>query len=167
MTTPQDPRKDTFQDDEAALAKVLRALPGGEPSPRVDAAILAAARDATSGSGRPRHRRRGLPGWALGTAAAAVLAVGIGLQLDLGRDALPDGMPAEAPLETMAKGSEPEQPEVTGSRLKRTQTQAPDESEAPPVLAKPSSPAEALQTPSAPAASQAVSTRFTSSFSRR
>ncbi|HEY9144957.1 MAG TPA: hypothetical protein VIM90_13120, partial [Arenimonas sp.] len=50
MNSPQDPRKDPLQDDEVDLARVLRALPGGEPSPHVDAAILAAARNATAAS---------------------------------------------------------------------------------------------------------------------
>jgi hypothetical protein len=81
VNPPQDPRNDPLQDDEIALARVLRALPAGEPSPSVDAAILAAATDAV-----PRRRKAGaglrwLPTWALGTAAAAVLAVGIGMQL--------------------------------------------------------------------------------------
>ncbi|GGA72778.1 hypothetical protein GCM10011521_08640 [Arenimonas soli] len=122
MNSPQDPRKDPLQDDEVALARVLRALPGGEPSPQVDAAILAAARNATAASPAQPHRRRGLPGWALGTAAAAVLAVGIGLQLQPGRNALPDGVNAEAPASASATDAELEQVEVTGSRLKRTET---------------------------------------------
>lgn len=88
MTSPQDPRQQPLQDDEIALARVLRALPAGEPSPRLDAAILAAATDAVAAApgDRPRARkpRRALPWlptWAIGTAAAAVLAVGIGIQL--------------------------------------------------------------------------------------
>lgn len=82
MTQPQDPRRHPLQDDEFALARVLRALPTGEPPARVDAAILRAATDAVSQA--PRKRAAGLrwlPTWAVGTAAAAVLAVGIGLQL--------------------------------------------------------------------------------------
>jgi hypothetical protein len=88
VTSPQDPRQQPLQDDEIALARVLRALPAGEPSPRLDAAILAAATDAVAAApgDRPRARkpRRALPWlptWAIGTAAAAVLAVGIGIQL--------------------------------------------------------------------------------------
>jgi hypothetical protein len=87
VTSPQDPRQQPLQDDEIALARVLRALPAGEPSPRLDAAILAAATDAVAAApgDRPRARkpRRALPWlptWAIGT-AAAVLAVGIGIQL--------------------------------------------------------------------------------------
>ncbi|KFL37608.1 hypothetical protein [Arenimonas donghaensis] len=151
MKTPQDPRKDTLQDDEADLAKVLRALPGGEPSPRVDAAILAAARDASSGSSRARHRRRGLPGWALGTAAAAVLAVGIGLQLDLGRESLPDGVPAQTPAEA---SDGPGQPELGGARLERmpeAEAEAEADAGAPVPQAKPESPAARRQAPAAPA----------------
>jgi hypothetical protein len=90
VTRPQDPRTTPLQDDEIALARVLRALPAGEPSAKVDAAILAAATDAVNGAAAPvassprravRTSRWVLPGWAIGTAAAAVLAVGIGIQL--------------------------------------------------------------------------------------
>ena len=82
MTQPQDPRKHPLQDDEVALARVLRALPSGEPPASVDDAILRAATDAVSPSRRkPAGGLRWLPTWAIGTAAAAVLAVGIGLQL--------------------------------------------------------------------------------------
>ncbi|GAB2505500.1 hypothetical protein [Arenimonas alkanexedens] len=88
MTQPQDPRQHPLQDDEIDLARVLRALPAGEPSSRVDAAILAAASDAVAASPGRQPRARAsrrilpwLPTWAIGTAAAAVLAVGIGTQL--------------------------------------------------------------------------------------
>jgi type IV secretory pathway VirB10-like protein len=97
MNTPQDPRQTPLQDDEAALARVLRALPAGEPSARVDAAILAAATDAVGPRENASPSRRRLPAWALGTAAAAVLAIGVGLQL---RPPLaPEApAPAEAPV---------------------------------------------------------------------
>lgn len=85
---PLPPRTAPLQDDEIVLARVLRALPGEGPSGRVDAAILAAATDAVAGEGAPatpsRRGPRGLrwlPTWAVGTAAAAVLAVGVGSQL--------------------------------------------------------------------------------------
>ncbi|WP_146909919.1 hypothetical protein [Arenimonas daejeonensis] len=103
MTQPQDPRTTPLQDDEVELARVLRALPAGEPSAKVDAAILAAATDAVN-SHSPTHTvaprrvaktttRWLLPSWAIGTAAAAVLAVGIGMQL---RPPLAPGPAAEA-----------------------------------------------------------------------
>ncbi len=82
MTHPQDPRKSPLQDDEIALARVLRALPSGEPPAQLDTAILRAATDALSpGRRRPVRGLRWLPTWAVGTAAAAVLAVGVGIQL--------------------------------------------------------------------------------------
>lgn len=91
MTQPQDPRTTPLQDDEVDLARVLRALPAGEPSAKVDAAILAAATDAVNSRApaptvAPRRAAKStarwvLPSWAIGTAAAAVLAVGIGMQL--------------------------------------------------------------------------------------
>lgn len=144
MNSPQDPRKHPLQDDEVALARVLRALPGGEPSPHVDAAILAAARNATAASPSQAHRRRGLPGWALGTAAAAVLAVGIGLQLQPAREALPDGVSAEAPASASATDAELQQIEVTGSRLKRAEI---EEADLAAPQAKPQSPAPQLAPP--------------------
>jgi hypothetical protein len=82
MTQPQDPRKAPLQDDEIALARVLRALPSGEPPEALDTAILRAATDAVSpGRRTPARGLRWLPTWAIGTAAAAVLAVGVGIQL--------------------------------------------------------------------------------------
>lgn len=97
MNTPQDPRQAPLQDDEAALARVLRALPAGEPPARVDAAILAAATDAVGPRENAAPSRRRLPAWALGSAAAAVLAIGVGLQL---RPRLAPDAPvaAEAPV---------------------------------------------------------------------
>ena len=151
MNSPQDPRKDPLQDDEVDLARVLRALPGGEPSPRVDAAILAAARNATAGAPARAHRRRGLPGWALGTAAAAVLAVGIGLQLQPARDALPDGVTAEAPVSASAEEMELQQIEVTGSRLKRAEIEE-AEFAAPPAKPQEASPGPLPAPPPPPAA---------------
>ncbi len=82
MIPPQDPRKQPLQDDEIALARILRALPAGEPPASVDDAILRAATDAVApGRRKPARALPWLPTWAIGTAAAAVLAVGIGTQL--------------------------------------------------------------------------------------
>lgn len=71
MSTPHDPPDDRLDAEEQRLARLLRTLPGGAPPPALDAKILAAARDTTA----PRRRRPAL--WGLGTAAAAVLAVGV------------------------------------------------------------------------------------------
>lgn len=142
MNTPQDPRHTPLQDDEADLARVLRALPAGEPSAQVDAAILAAATDAVGPRENASPSRRRLPAWALGTAAAAVLAIGIGLQLrpPLAPEAPP---PAEAPV-LQRKAAEPaaaaadtaaappaeppalDQIVVSGSRLQRADVQSED-----------------------------------------
>lgn len=66
--------------EETALAEQLARLgPHGEPSPRLDARILAAAHDAVSEQARPRRRTRWPLG--LGVAASALLAVGIAWQL--------------------------------------------------------------------------------------
>ncbi|KFN50915.1 hypothetical protein [Arenimonas composti] len=129
MKQPPDPRQEPLQDDELALQRVLRALPAGEPSAKLDAAILAAASDAVGGAGTgadagradpgpegeqhaaPRRMRRAaaalgwLPTWAIGTAAAAVLAIGVGVQL---RPPPVGGVPAgrPVPLETEAAPAE-------------------------------------------------------------
>jgi len=110
MAHPQDPRQPPLQDDEAALARVLHALPAGEPSARVDAAILAAARNAAAAQ-RPARASRRLPAWAIGTAAAAVLAVGIGLQLRPDQaSGLPEGLPVDVPGEPVATPLPPPPP---------------------------------------------------------
>jgi hypothetical protein len=105
VNTPQDPREQPLTSEEAELARVLRALPGGEPSARVDAAILRAATDAVAGQGgavQPKQPRRRLPAWALGTAAAAVLAVFVGSQLRPEMTPAPRELTAEAPAEPAA-----------------------------------------------------------------
>jgi Meckel syndrome type 1 protein len=87
-TDPLDPQEREFQ-------RVLRALPGGEPPPALDAAILRAAHDALA---KPRHRRalfaasNAAAWWGVGTAAAAILVVGIGY-----RQLVPKIEPVPAP----------------------------------------------------------------------
>lgn len=109
MNPPQDPRKHPLQDDEIALARVLRALPAGEPSPSVDAAILAAATDAVPRRRKPGAGLRWLPTWAVGTAAAAVLAVGIGIQL---RPPLVPAPPIPASTSEQARELPPSRPRM-------------------------------------------------------
>jgi hypothetical protein len=73
-TDPLDPH-------EQALARVLRALPGGDPPPALDARILRSAQDALATPAR--RRRLGFAAtstgalWGIGSAAAAILAVGV------------------------------------------------------------------------------------------
>jgi hypothetical protein len=84
MTTPLPPT-DPLDSDELELARVLRALPGGEPPAALDARILRAAMDALAQEA-PRRRLLWAGGssgalWGIGSAAAAILAVGIGWRL--------------------------------------------------------------------------------------
>jgi len=76
-----------LDDDERELARVVRALPGNEPSPALDLRILRAAQDAVAVTLAKRTRRAlwatSSAGslWGFGTAAAAVLAVGVSWQM--------------------------------------------------------------------------------------
>ncbi len=128
MTQPQDPRKHPLQDDEIALARVLRALPTGEPPPRVDDAILRAATDAVSpGRRKPARGLRWLPTWAIGTAAAAVLAVGVGLQL----------RPPLSPESAPASVSESARPLPQARERLSVDLVEPDQAAAPPPASAP------------------------------
>ncbi|GAB3727949.1 hypothetical protein GCM10028794_00990 [Silanimonas algicola] len=76
-------RHDPLDADERELARVLRALPAGEPPSALDARILAMARDAVvttpaqTDEGQPRARRAPRLAWGLGVAASCVLAAGL------------------------------------------------------------------------------------------
>lgn len=68
--------------EERTLAAVARALPSATPSPELDARILAASRVALDASAaRARRRHWALPRWGVGSAAAALLAVGVVWQM--------------------------------------------------------------------------------------
>jgi hypothetical protein len=89
MTTPTD-RTEPLDPHERELARIVRALPGGDPPAALDARILKAAADAVA---RPSPRRRllfagGSTGalWGIGSAAAAILAVGIGYKMTVPPD---------------------------------------------------------------------------------
>ncbi len=79
----QIPTTEALDEQERELARVLRALPGGEPPAALDARILKAAGNAAAASRRPRTRWIASAGalWGIGGAAAAVLALGVSLQL--------------------------------------------------------------------------------------
>ena len=66
------PDRQPLDEDEAALARRLRALPGGQPSAELDARVLARAHAVLA---PPRPVRPWV--WGLSTAAVAVLAVGL------------------------------------------------------------------------------------------
>ena len=92
---PQEP----FDAQERELARILAALPGGEPPPHVDAGILRAAANAAASSRRPHARWLASAGamWGIGGAAAAVQALGVAWQMRYpAQDALPESAPAAA-----------------------------------------------------------------------
>jgi Meckel syndrome type 1 protein len=80
---PNAPDTDPLDESEQALARIVRALPAGEPPSALDARILKAASDAVAAA--PGKRRTALLSatgslWGIGSAAAAVLAIGIAWQ---------------------------------------------------------------------------------------
>ncbi len=80
------PPNEPLDEQEREVARILRALPGGEPPPALDAAILRAAANAAASSKRPVRRALASAGalWGIGSAAAAVLALGVAWQLRYG-----------------------------------------------------------------------------------
>ena len=80
------PPNEPLDEQEREFARILHALPGGEPSPALDAAILRAANNAAASSKRPVKRMLASAGalWGVGSAAAAVLALGVAWQLRYG-----------------------------------------------------------------------------------
>ena len=86
MNTQPPRQHEVLSDEERELARVVRALPGGEPPAALDALILKAATDAVASSHSQKKSRwtKGLLGtsalW-VGTAAASVLTIGIGWQV--------------------------------------------------------------------------------------
>jgi hypothetical protein len=98
------PPIDPLDPDVRELARILRALPGGDPPAALDARILRAAHDAVAAQSSPRRRALWAGGstgalWGIGSAAAAILAVGIGWKLTVPPDSnlpVPRSMPAAA-----------------------------------------------------------------------
>src|SRR4249919_2148145 len=97
MNTPRPPME-PLDDQEREFARILHALPGGDPPPALDAAILRAATNAAAASKRPAARFFASAGalWGIGSAAAAVLALGVAWQLRYG-DTRPSPAAASAP----------------------------------------------------------------------
>ncbi len=86
MNTQPPRQHEALSDEERELARVVRALPGGEPPAALDALILKAATDAVASSHSQKKSRwtKSLLGtsalW-MGTAAASILTIGIGWQV--------------------------------------------------------------------------------------
>ena len=79
MNPPSNMKTDLTPEERALAQRLARLGPHGEPSPALDARILAAAHDADGEDAGARPRRR----WpvAFGIAASLALAVGIAWQL--------------------------------------------------------------------------------------
>ena len=106
-------RHEPLNADEREFARVLRALPAGEPPSALDARILGMARDAVVGSPSARdeaHPRRAPRfAWGLGVAASCVLAAGLVWRLGgFGLDAV-DGVGIE-PVAEAADAAPPSAP---------------------------------------------------------
>lgn len=82
MTAPNLPTE-AHDESERELARILRALPAGEPSSELDARILRSAANAAASSRKPHARWFAAAGglWGVGAAAAAVLALGVSWQM--------------------------------------------------------------------------------------
>ncbi len=101
MTT-HDPHHEPLDSQERALARIVRALPGGEPPAALDAMILKASQDAVAAA-PTRRTSRWLAGgavWGIGSAAAAVLAIGVGWQVLNPSPATHLPMPTRAPTQS-------------------------------------------------------------------
>lgn len=113
MNTPHS-HHEVLDADERALARVVRALPGGEPPPALDARILKAAQDAVAAAPKRRRRPWAALGsaWGASSAAAAVLALGVGWQLLNQPRGLPGGDSAPEPVMQMAAKEQEQRTEV-------------------------------------------------------
>ena len=80
MNPPSDMKTDLTTEEHALAQRLARLGPHGEPSPALDARILAAAHDAVAQHAGMRRPRRRWP-VAFGIAASLALAVGVAWQL--------------------------------------------------------------------------------------
>jgi len=125
----QIPSSEALDAQERELARILRALPGGDPPAALDARILRAAGNAAAASRRPRARWLASAGamWGIGGAAAAALALGVSWQLMYpeNRSMRPEAAPA-ATMENAAEDS------TISVELKDRQASEPGYAPAPP-----------------------------------
>ena len=133
MTAPKPPTE-ALDDQERELARILRALPAGEPSPALDARILRAAANASAGSRRPNAKWLAPIGgvWGIGAAAAAVLALGVSWQM---LDPTRTNGERTAPV-----AIESESDNAVVVELGETRREAPRPMPGPPIAASPASP---------------------------
>ncbi|MFT3806562.1 hypothetical protein [Arenimonas sp.] len=156
----REPTTEPLDDDEREFARVVRALPAGEPPAALDARILKAASDAVAS--RPRRRFAWLAGgsaaWGIGTAAAAVLAIGVAWRT---MNPMPSSLPPSSPV-TVRDMEEQESTAVEFSEQNATDALAAAPPPPPPPadlpqaqLRAPPPPAMAPPAPPAPAAPMA------------
>lgn len=110
------------------LSQAYREAEHPEPSPALDARILAAARQAVT---PPPRRRAGWFGWAAPLSTVAVLVLGIGLLFRMQQDA-PDTLREAAPPPAAPPASALPPP-ITSSQESRSARHAPRWSEVPPA----------------------------------
>jgi hypothetical protein len=135
--------REPFDAEEAQAARAYARLPANEPSPELDARIVARARGMVAAQ---RRSRPWFLGAGLGTAAAAVMAAGLAWQLGW-LDGSPGGVgPAaqRAPAPRGAATEEVQRVEVEVLRRERTPPPLPEAASvpaAPPAPAPPPKPA--------------------------
>lgn len=124
------PIDEPLQPDERDLARIVRALPAGEPPPGLDARILKAASDAVAASARRRRFAwlgSGGALWSIGSAAAAVLAIGIAWKTTTPPNR---SLPTSAPVPVAADA-----PETDGVAVEFKEEAARSDAAAPPPAA--------------------------------
>lgn len=142
----QMPPQEPLDAQERELARILRALPGGEPPASLDAGILRAAANAAAGSRRPGARLLASAGsmWGIGTAAAAVLALGVAWQM---RYAEPDRASAAQSAPRAQAVSDVAEDEAVQVELGEQRKDAPASMPPPPSEIASQSAAAVLQSP--------------------
>jgi hypothetical protein len=163
---PPFDQREPFDPDEAEIARAYRALPGGEPSPALDARILAQARSAVAT--RKRRPRPWFMGAGFGAAAAAVMAAGMAWQLGwiggipgasmtVPQERRQDEAGAAKPAARRQESVERIEIEYYKVEEKAAQSMPEEAAAAPPARSRkiaPSTPAPATATPPAPPAPQ-------------
>lgn len=153
MNPPSDMKTDLTAEERALAQRLARLGPHGEPSPALDARILAAAHDAMAQHADQRQPRRRWP-VGFGIAASLALAVGIAWQLR----PLPQAT-AAYPSEAPAATSMPASDNAAIADAAMESADAPDagavarQSDAPATMSAPipaAKPASARTTPAAP-----------------
>lgn len=158
--TMQMPPTEPLDEQEREFARVVRALPGGEPPAALDARILRAAANAAASSRQPGARWLASAGalWGIGGAAAAVLALGVSWHMmnPMRSSSVPEAATAPAMADQAEDSSvqvefkdkpapeypaappPPAQLELSAAPQRRARANAPQPGAPPPVMAAPS-----------------------------